>query len=92
MVCSNSHTPPTAGVHVHGCDHEDPDWYPEKVTRRQERHLELWSRYNGIPMPDYKGVNGGTKWTAEQAETWIQRQYQVWRNAPEGSELLKDEI
>ena len=84
--------PPTAGVHVHGCDHEDPDWYPEKVTRRQERHLELWSRYNGIPLPDYKGVRGGAKWTAEQAEAWIQAQYKVWRDAPVGSELLKDEI
>ena len=62
---------------------------PEHASwRRQERHLELWSRYNGVPLPDYKGEAGGAKWTAEQAEVWIKEQYQIWRNAPSRSQTL----
>ena len=48
---------------VHGCDPEDPSWHPGKVTRRQARHIELWSRFNRIAQPDFLGE----QWTTDQA-------------------------
>jgi phospholipase C len=61
--------PSTSGPNLHGCGGED------EITRRQERHIELWSRYNGIEQP-----SGWKSWAYKEAQEWIEKQYHIWRH------------
>ncbi len=60
---------PSEKVSFHSCGDKDD------ITRMQRRHVELWTRLNGVPPPDNYEAMGYA-----DLEKWIEAQYKIWRH------------
>jgi hypothetical protein len=73
--------PPTKKAAFHSCGDKDD------ISRKQRRHVELWTRLNGVAPPN--------DWEAmgyEELQTWIRAQYQIWRHGDRSAETVEQAV